>query len=78
MPKRKPSKRELGTASALCLRIMIDHLKEAAAVAQSVEALVDKGQPGPAFQIALDVEQLIYDANQALRAASLLQRRRKM
>lgn len=79
MPKRGLSKREVGAASSLCMRVMIDQVTEAAALAQSAAALIEQGRSGRAFKLALEIEPLLHEANRAMQAASLLQwRRRKM
>ncbi len=49
-------------------------LEEAAGVAKAADACPGAGNPAKAVEIALDVEQLIYDAGTLLNAASLLNR----
>lgn len=79
MAKHKLSKRDVEAASSLCMHVLIAQVNEAAALAQSAAALIERGQVGHAFKIALDIEPLLHEANRAMQAASLLQwRRRKM
>lgn len=49
-------------------------LEEAAGVAKAADACCESGNPAKAVEIALDVEQLIYEAGIFLNAASLLNR----
>lgn len=55
--------------SELCQR-----LDEAAAIAKAAQACAEAGNLDKAIQIALDVEQLIYEATTLLNAASLMKR----
>lgn len=49
-------------------------LEEAASIAKAADACSGAGNPAKAVEIALDVEQLIYEAGTLLNAASLLNR----
>lgn len=62
------------TAMRLCLREIRNRLDGAASVARAAEACADTGQIGKAVEIALDIEQLAYEASRLLDAASLLGR----
>ena len=53
------------------IRRMLD---SAAAVARAAEACSDAGEVGKAVHITYDIEQLLYEANMLLNAASLLKR----
>lgn len=79
MPKQGLTNRDVGAASALCMRVMIDQVVEAVALAQSAATLIEQGRTSRAFKLALEIEPLLHEANRAMQAASLLQwRRRKM
>ncbi len=56
------------------LILMRDRLDKAAALGQAAEACGKAGDIPKAIQIALDVEQLSYEVNTLLNAASLLNR----
>lgn len=49
-------------------------LEEAAAVPKAADICSEAGNPEKAIEIALDVEQLIYEASTLLNAASLINR----
>jgi hypothetical protein len=49
-------------------------LDEAASIAKAAQACAEAGNLDKAIQIALDVEQLIYEATTLLNAASLIKR----
>jgi hypothetical protein len=57
-----------------CLRHMQENLEDAAAIAKAANACAEAGNPQKAIEIALDVEQLINEAETLLNAASLLNR----
>lgn len=56
---------------------MRDRLEEAAGIAKAASACADAGNINKAIEIALDVEQLIYEVNTFLNAASLMHRIRR-
>lgn len=56
------------------LQEMRERLDQAAGIGRAAEACADAGNVGKAIEIALDVEQLIYEANTLLNAASLMNR----
>jgi leucyl aminopeptidase len=58
----------------LCLRHMQQDLEGAAAIAKAANACAEAGNPQKAIEIALDVEQLIDEAETLLNATSLLNR----
>jgi hypothetical protein len=66
-PKIKPT-------LVLCLAKVRDRLDRAASLARSAEACGKSGDLGKAIEIALDIEQLTYEADMLLNAASLLHR----
>ena len=53
---------------------MRKRLDQAAGIAKAAEACAEAGNVEKAIQIALDVEQLIYEVNTMLNAASLMNR----
>ena len=66
------------TTAAASMRYFLSELsqrlEEAASIAKAADACSSFGNPAKAVEIALDVEQLIYDAGTLLNAASLLNR----
>jgi hypothetical protein len=56
------------------LRQMRARLDEAASIAKAAEICADTGNVGKGIEIALDVEQLLYEVNTFLNAASLIHR----
>ena len=53
------------------IRVRLD---DAARIAKAAEACAQAGSPDEAVHIALDVEQLLYEASRLLDAASLINR----
>jgi hypothetical protein len=53
---------------------LCQRLDEAASIAKAAQACAEAGNFDKAIQIALDVEQLIYEATTLLNAASLMKR----
>lgn len=53
---------------------MRQRLDEAAGIAKAAQACVDAGNIDKGVEIALDVEQLVYEATTLLNAASLIKR----
>ena len=49
-------------------------LDEAAGIAKAAETCADNGNVGKGIEIALDVEQLLYEVNTFLNAASMIYR----
>lgn len=64
----------LDTVLMTQLTLVRERLDEAASLGQAAEACGKAGNLGKAIEIALDVEQLIYEVNTLLNAASLLNR----
>ena len=60
--------------SLKCIR---ERLDEAAAIAKAAEACADAGKPEKAVGIVRDVEQLVYEVNTFLNAASMVNRMSK-
>jgi hypothetical protein len=58
----------------LHVREMCDRLDRAAGIAKTAEACAEAGNIEKAIEIALDVEQLIYEVNTFLNAANLMHR----
>ena len=59
------------------LKTLSQKLDEAVQVAKAAEACANAGNPRKAVEIIMDVEQLMFDANTLLNAASLLSLRFK-
>ena len=57
-----------------CLTAISTRLSDASAIAKAAVTCAEEGNPGGAVRIALDVEQLIHEANTLLNAASLMNR----
>jgi hypothetical protein len=57
-----------------CLTGISDRLSDATAIAKAAVTCAQEGNPDAAVRIALDVEQLIHEANTLLNAASLMNR----
>lgn len=64
----------LETALKAHISEMRDRLEEAAGIAKAASACAEAGNIGKAVEIALDIEQLIYEVNTFLNAASLMHR----
>ena len=62
------------TTLKVFLREIRARLDEAASIAQAAEACADAGNIPKGIEIALDVEQLLYEVNTLLNAASLMHR----
>ena len=58
----------------LHVREMRERLDRAAGIAKAAETCAEAGNIEKAIEIALDVEQLIYEVNTLLNAASLINR----
>ena len=58
----------------LHVREMRDRLDRAAGIAKAAEACAEAGNIENAIEIALDVEQLIYEVSTLLNAASMINR----
>lgn len=56
------------------LKEMRDRLDQAAGIARAAEACAEAGNIPKAIEIALDLEQLLYDVNTFLNAASMMHR----
>jgi hypothetical protein len=62
------------TAIRECLKAIRDRLEHATAIAKAADACAQAGNPDKAVTIMLDVEQLVYEVNTFLNAASLMNR----
>jgi hypothetical protein len=56
------------------LKQMRERLERAASIAKAAEACADSGNVEKGIEVALDVEQLIYEVNTFLNAASMINR----
>lgn len=56
------------------LKEMRERLDQAASIARAAQACADAGNVEKGIEIALDIEQLIYEVNTILNAASLVNR----
>jgi hypothetical protein len=72
MPPMSPEK--LDPLIAALLVDIRDRLERAAAVAKGAVACAAAGDPQAGLQMALDIEQPVYEVNTLLNAASLLNR----
>ena len=66
--------RMVEAALKLHVRGMRERLDQAAGIAKAAETCAEAGNIEKAIEIALDVEQLIYEVNTFLNAASLMNR----
>jgi hypothetical protein len=64
----------LAPALAMQLALMRERLDQAASLGQAAQACAKSGNIGKAIEIALDIEQLTYEVNTLLDAASLMNR----
>jgi hypothetical protein len=58
----------------LYLKEMRERLEQAASIAKAAETCAEAGNVEKGIEIALDIEQLIYEVNTFLNAASLIHR----
>ena len=56
------------------LKEMRERLEQATSIAKAAEACAENGNTEKAIEIALDLDQLIYEVNTLLNAASLINR----
>lgn len=66
--------KNLAAALIMQLVLMRERLDQAAGLGQAAEACAKSGDIGKAIEIALDIEQLTYEVNTLLNAASLMNR----
>ena len=64
----------LDSALILQLALMRERLDQAAGLGQAAEVCAKAGNTRKAIEIALDIEQLTYEVNTLLNAASLMNR----
>jgi hypothetical protein len=64
----------LAPALAMQLALMRERLDQAASLGQVAEACAKSGNIAKAIEVALDIEQLTYEVNTLLNAASLMNR----
>ena len=69
-------KREIAEAAVVaCIKIVSSTVGEADAIAKAARHCAEAGQSDRAFQIALDIEPLLDEANSLLQAAAVIRRR---
>ena len=69
-------KREIAEAAVIaCIELISSTVSEADAMAKAARHCAEAGQGERAFQIALDLEPLLDDANSLLQAAAVIRRR---
>jgi hypothetical protein len=56
------------------LTLMSERLEQASNIAKAAQTCADAGSASKGLEIALDIEQLIYEASTTLNAASILNR----
>jgi len=56
------------------LKQMRERLERATSIARAAEACADAGNVGKGIEVALDVEELVYEVNTFLNAASMINR----
>jgi hypothetical protein len=56
------------------LKEMRERLEQATSIAKAAEACAESGNAAKATEIALDIEQMIYEVNTLLNAASMINR----
>jgi hypothetical protein len=69
MPKRKKARQPTGRGTVLCIAAMIDRVTMAASLARNADMLLKKGKANKAFEVALNIEPLLHEANHLLQAA---------
>ncbi len=74
MAKRKKTKDTARRESAACIFAMIDRVTGAVSLATTALTLLKKGEDDRAFDIALEIEPLLDEANYLLQAAATLRR----
>lgn len=62
------------TAIKAYLKEIHTRLNEAAGIAKAADACAEAGDANRGVKVALDIEQLVYDVNQLLGAATLINR----
>ncbi len=62
------------TAIKVYLKEIYSRLEEAASIAKAADACAEAGNADKGVHVALDIEQLVYEATRLLDAASLLNR----
>lgn len=62
------------TAIKAYLKEIYTRLNEAAGIAKAADACAEAGDADRGVQVALDIEQLVYEASRLLDAASLINR----
>jgi hypothetical protein len=71
---RRMDAKSLEATLKLYLKEMRERLEQAASIAKATETCGEAGNVEKGLEIALDIEQLIYEVNTFLNAASLINR----
>jgi hypothetical protein len=71
---RRMDEKSLEVTLKLYLKEMRERLEQAANIAKAAETCAEAGNVEKGIEIALDIEQLIYEVNTFLNAASLINR----
>jgi hypothetical protein len=71
---RRMDAKMLEVTLKLYLKEMRERLEQAAGIAKAAETCAEAGNVEKGIEIALDIEQLIYEVNTFLNAASLINR----
>jgi putative N-acetylmannosamine-6-phosphate epimerase len=67
--------REMATRTIqACLGVIRENLESATTIAKAAEACADAGSIAKSIEIALDIDQLVYETTTLLNAASLMRR----
>jgi hypothetical protein len=74
MARTKKARKGARQGSALCVAAMIERILTAASLADTASTLAKNGEDERAFEIALEIEPLLHEANTVLQAASVLRR----
>jgi hypothetical protein len=74
MELRRMDAKSLEVTLKLYLKEMRERLEQAASIAKAAETCAEAGNAEKGIEIALDIEQLIYEVNTFLNAASLINR----
>jgi hypothetical protein len=74
MAGTKTARKRARQGSTLGIAAMIERILMAASLADTASALAKKGEDERAFEIALEIEPLLHEANTVLQAASILRR----
>jgi hypothetical protein len=77
MANRKGRKATARRVAASCITAIVERVEAAASIAATAATLMKQGECRRAFQVALEMEQDLHEANYLLQAAAVLQRGRR-